>query len=365
MSQLSVHDIRGISAYNNKIRVPQGHQLDVEGLLKLPQWTESSKPSSPEVGLQGWNSETEVLEFYDGTDWKVLSRSSIGTEDSPATSAAELVANGQTEDGVYWIKASASAPKQQVYCILDPAYDGGGWMIVANNSAINVLYTSSHICRFTAYSSYVGSSGSNSYSPGENFSINCADMQFNKMVWVITNSSANFLGNGGNNVNGYLNFSWNSQISVPKEQQYWAADNGNNGFTMGAQVSWPGFGAKRMNSSYGGYNQNGGQNYGFGTFHNSSYGTTVGTNTNYKVVGSGGSYYPVTCVFQGCQSNSGNTNILYAYSWTDSRTGNGSTYSNRGFDDWQDGSGLGDQWRCESTNDKSTTRGKPSFIMIK
>ena len=57
MSQLSVHDIRGMSAYNNKIRVPSGHQLDVEGTLKLPTWTESTKPASPEVGIQGWNSD--------------------------------------------------------------------------------------------------------------------------------------------------------------------------------------------------------------------------------------------------------------------------------------------------------------------
>ncbi len=364
MSQLSVHDIRGIAAYNNKIRVPQGHQLDIEGLMKLPQWTESSKPATPEVGLQGWNTETETLEFYDGTNWKALARSAIGTQDSPATSAAELVANGQTTDGVYWIKASSSAPAQQIYCILDPAYDGGGWMVVANNSASNVLYTSSHICRFTAYTSYVGSSGSDSHSPSNNFSINCTDIQFNKMVWVITNSNSNFIGSGGSNVNGYINFTWNNQITVPTEQPYWSADNGNNGFSMGATVSWPGFGAKRMNSSYGGYGQNSTNNYGFGTLHSSSYSTNRGTGTQYKWVGSGGAYYPATGAFQGSRANSGNTDALNAYSWTDSRTGSGSTYSNVGFDDWQDGSGLGDQWNVEG-GDKSTTRGKPSFIMIK
>ena len=365
MSQLSVHDIRGMSAYNNKIRVPSGHQLDVEGTLKLPSWTESTKPASPEVGIQGWNSELEILEFYDGTDWKTLASSAIGTQSSPAESARALVDNGQTENGVYWIKASAAAPAQQVYYILDPAYDGGGWMIVANNSASGVLYTSPHICRVTAYSSYVGSSGPNFYTPSDNFSVNCTDMQFRKLVWVISNSNSSFLGTNGGNVNGYVHYSWNSEITIPTEQQYWSLDNGNAGFSMGSQVSWPGFGAKRMNSDYGGYGQNGSQNYGFGTLDDSSYSVNRGTGTQYKLVGSGGAYYPTTVTFQGCSANSGNSTAYYCYSWTDSRTGSGSTYSNVGFDDWQDGSGLGDQWRCESTNDKSTTRGKPSWIMIK
>ena len=56
----------------------------------------------------------------------------------PATSALELVQNGQTTNGVYYIKAEDS-PTQQIYCILDPAYDGGGWMVLANNAAIGII----------------------------------------------------------------------------------------------------------------------------------------------------------------------------------------------------------------------------------
>lgn len=370
MSQLSVHDIRGISAYNNRIRVPSGHQLDVEGTLKFPSWTEGTKPAAPEVGLQGWNSELEQLEFYDGTEWQAIISSAIGTASSPATSALDLVANGQTENGVYYIKASASAPAQQVYCILDPAYDGGGWMIVANNAANGTLYNSGHISRVTANTPYVGSTGSNSYSPNFNFSVNCTDFQFNKIVWVIGQTNTSFLGTNGANVNGYINYSWTSKISIPAEQPYWHLDNGLSGFSMGASVSWPGFGAKRMNSDYGGYGQNGSQNYGFGTIDGTNRppsNAALGTGALYKLVGSGGAYYPSTVTFQGCSANSGNSTAYYCWGFTDSYTNSdpNSAQNGVGFDDWQDGSGLGDQWRCEATNDKSTTRGKPSWIMIK
>ena len=69
MSQLSVHDILGLSAYSNKIRIPSGHALEVEGNLKFPVWTSSPRPSGPETGSLGYNSETAVVELYNGTAW--------------------------------------------------------------------------------------------------------------------------------------------------------------------------------------------------------------------------------------------------------------------------------------------------------
>jgi hypothetical protein len=72
MSILSVHDIQGISAYGNTIRIPQGHNLEtngqvsVNGTLKIPNWTTSSRPASPSVGMIGLNTEDEVVEVYVG-----------------------------------------------------------------------------------------------------------------------------------------------------------------------------------------------------------------------------------------------------------------------------------------------------------
>ena len=58
---------------------------------------------------------------------------SVGTLDgltsaTAAPSAAYLVANGNTINGIYWITLP-TVGATQVYCILDRAVDGGGWMM--------------------------------------------------------------------------------------------------------------------------------------------------------------------------------------------------------------------------------------------
>ena len=92
MSTLSVHDILGLSAYNNKIRIPSGHSLDVEGNLKFPTWTTSTRPSGPETGSLGYNTETAVLELYNGTAWvEVGDKRLTGTTAATAGYAAQEV----------------------------------------------------------------------------------------------------------------------------------------------------------------------------------------------------------------------------------------------------------------------------------
>ena len=73
MSILSVHDLQGISAYNNTIRIPTGHNLEAfgsltaNGNLKIPVWSSESRPSTNlEVGLIGYNTTTKLLELYVG-----------------------------------------------------------------------------------------------------------------------------------------------------------------------------------------------------------------------------------------------------------------------------------------------------------
>jgi hypothetical protein len=51
-----------------------------------------------------------------------------GSIDAPAESAAQLVELGYTTDGVYYINLP-TVGVTPVYCILNPAYDGGGWMM--------------------------------------------------------------------------------------------------------------------------------------------------------------------------------------------------------------------------------------------
>jgi hypothetical protein len=57
-----------------------------------------------------------------------------GTQSSPATSCAEILATGNSNgDGVYYLKSSAEPGAFPVYC--DMTTDGGGWIRVANLKA--------------------------------------------------------------------------------------------------------------------------------------------------------------------------------------------------------------------------------------
>lgn len=74
MSILSLRDIQGIATYNNTIRIPTGHNLEVNGdistngNLKIPSWNNSTRPLSPSIGLIGVNTEELILEVYVGED---------------------------------------------------------------------------------------------------------------------------------------------------------------------------------------------------------------------------------------------------------------------------------------------------------
>ena len=63
MSTISVHDVQGFSTYNNTVRIPNGHKLDIAGDLVLPVHTTSTRPSG-ELGAIGFNSQTGELEVY-------------------------------------------------------------------------------------------------------------------------------------------------------------------------------------------------------------------------------------------------------------------------------------------------------------
>jgi len=60
--------------------------------------------------------------------YPTITQDTLGTINNPATSASQLIANGFTTDGVYYINLP-TVGVTPVYCILNPAYDGGGWMM--------------------------------------------------------------------------------------------------------------------------------------------------------------------------------------------------------------------------------------------
>lgn len=92
MSTLSVHEIQGITAYNNTILIPSGNTLSVSGSLNvsngglnIPTWSTSTRPLSPVVGTLGYNlsEDKQVLEIYDGSDWVALGSGSSSAVSLP------------------------------------------------------------------------------------------------------------------------------------------------------------------------------------------------------------------------------------------------------------------------------------------
>lgn len=87
MSILSVRDIQGISSYNNTVRIPSGHNLETygdlvaNGTLRVPNWTTTTRPGTPAIGMIGYNTEQKVTEVYTGTEngWVAVGTAAVQT----------------------------------------------------------------------------------------------------------------------------------------------------------------------------------------------------------------------------------------------------------------------------------------------
>lgn len=143
MSILSVRDIQGLAAFNSTVRLPSGHNLEtngkliVNGTIKIPVWTTSTRPAAPEIGLFGYNSTDKILEIYNGTEWIAAGGQKIDgtTADKAVEKSTDiLTANPAAPTGWYWIKTNNVARRYWV----DNTYDGGGWVLVGSHP-INVL----------------------------------------------------------------------------------------------------------------------------------------------------------------------------------------------------------------------------------
>lgn len=112
--------------------------------LKLPVLTTSQRNAlTPESGMLIFNSTRNLAEIYFNNKWNDASADLApvvtgtggtasldgSTQERAATSAAAIKAIKPTAtDGVYWINLPTAGPRQ-IYCIMDSAYDGGGWMM--------------------------------------------------------------------------------------------------------------------------------------------------------------------------------------------------------------------------------------------
>ncbi len=146
MSTLSIHDIQGLSAFNNTVRVPVGHKLEVAENLKIPVHTNSTRPTGA-IGTLGFNSEGGELEIYDGTSWVSIGSGSKldGSTEALAAPDAQWIWDNRPDkrstmaNSLKWIKIPGESTARQVWCNFENNGGGGlggdrhGWMMMYQN----------------------------------------------------------------------------------------------------------------------------------------------------------------------------------------------------------------------------------------
>ena len=325
----------------------------------------SSNPSSPAEGDHYYNTSDDVYKYYDGNDWASYGDGTLGlSANNPATNAAEIynsTASYNRTNGYYWINGDGNGgAARQFYCIMDANYGGGGgWMVVANHDAQKSQRNSgnSHQPRVTSYSGYYGSDNTISSTPTStymvpnvSFSQNMNDIPFTKYAHVVYDNvsgsvtSSNWLANPL----CYIAGTFSSNTKIPNSASYALTFNTND-----VVLSFGGSSYDRR-LYYNGTSSSAFK--GFGVYNNSNQSapTINGSSANTTHV-----QYPVYC---GVFSSNPSGQSSNTYSWTDYGS-SGGTFSQNGFDDFQDGSGMGDDWTVRNSS-KGNVRGKPSFVML-
>ena len=315
--------------------------------------TATSNPGSATEGDIYWHSTDNVFKYYDGTAWQTVANEALGESSAfAATNAAAIYATGNRTNGYYWIQGDGTRSARLMYCILDAQWaGGGGWMVVANHDGAKEPHAG-HQARVTARTDQIGSDdgsgnpGSSSMVPEKSFSVDMVGVSYTKFIHMAYNnsgmsaiSSSNWLGSPL----AYYYGAFNSAQTIPTTQSYTTADFN----TVGSTISWGGSNVSRRLTQGGsatwlkafcvGSNNSGSPD---GTF------TLNGSNAS-------SADYPVWCSYR--ELNSGRA--AYTFSFSDS--GSGST----GWDDFQDGSGMGDDWEVEGVGDNGH-RNAPSMIVL-
>ena len=320
----------------------------------------TSNPGSPSEGDIYWHSNDNVFKYYDGTTWQTVANEALG--ESPgfaASNAAQIYATGNRTDGYYWIKGDGTRSARLMYCILNANWGGGGgWMVVANHDGQKEQHAG-HQPRVTARTDQIGSDdgsgnpGQASMVPEKSFSVDMVGVPYTKFMHVAYSSTgmssvstSNWLGTPL----AYYYGAFNSSQTIPTTASYKTADFD----TVGSQISFSGgSGLGRRLSNGGSYTWL----QGFGVCDASSGGT--GT---FRLNGSNASTadYPVWVSFRELY----NGKASYTFSFTDSSGGNStSNPSGWGWDDFQDGSGMGDDWEVEGVGDNGH-RGAASMVVL-
>ena len=322
--------------------------------------TATSNPGSATEGDIYWNSNDNVYKYYDGTSWQTVANEALG--ESPgfaASNAAAIYATGNRTNGYYWIKGDGTRAARLMYCILDASWGGGGgWMVVANHDGSKTP-KSGHQARVTARTDQIGSDdgsgnpGQASMVPEKSFSVDMVGVPYTKflhMAYPNSNmssiSTSNWLQTAG--PEAYYCSSFNSSQTIPTTVSYTTASFNNTGLTL----AWNGTNrARRLSYTAYGYSW-------CNAFANAS-DTNGNPDNTFRLVGSSASSanYPVWISYYTTSGGEASG----AFSFTDS-TSSGSQ-NDTGWDDFQDGTGMGDGWTVEGQSG-NYGRGLPSLIAL-
>tara|TARA_B100000131_G_scaffold314755_1_gene352097 strand:+ start:161 stop:1084 length:924 start_codon:yes stop_codon:yes gene_type:complete len=280
------------------------------------------------------------------------------TQETAAVRVWDLIQGGNTANGYYWLKGNGSVGNaRQFYCILDPNWmnlsntpigNEYGWAIIANHDA-NKYSNQGHQPRPTAQTGYAGSDGGNvgganghlAQVPQYSYTQHCELMPFRIMMHFCYSSSSMGSWNSNNGTGSPLSYyycGWNSDQTMPTTNGWykvrdWSASNyylRMNGSNHARRLAYG-------SSDY--------DTQSMGVFYNSGGGSPYH-------VGSGG---PCTYPNYIAPWNHSTTGASLVFSWHD--------VNNAGWDDWQDGAGMGDSWSTESVG-SNAYRNEPSAIAI-
>jgi hypothetical protein len=122
----------GVSTDKEWLHVPN-HGLSV-GEMVLYSYPESGRFTTVEAAQNYYFVETVADSF--NIQLSVTRGGGVkdgSTEARAATSAASIKAlTGTNTNGLYWIQLEGRPSAQRIFCIMDSAYDGGGWMLGFN-----------------------------------------------------------------------------------------------------------------------------------------------------------------------------------------------------------------------------------------
>ena len=175
---------------------------------------------STSTGAMTLDTTENKLKFYVNNEWKSVKTdfNNGTTQTLAARSAKELLDNGVTTDGVYWLNmhgAYTQANSKRHYCLMDSSYDGGGWTLLSCHNdgdgfasgtnyhfSVNVGSNPTSINDFTA--SNFGYDRRNTFTPaaGDQFLVRRSDNNdWRRFVVTTWSPTANSVSNGWETTN--------------------------------------------------------------------------------------------------------------------------------------------------------------------